>query len=75
MTAGLIIATVVSQATIAKSQAPVQIALFKSDGTPYPIITKMPLQADTVAADLAALKVDFNLLLGKLKTAGLMSTT
>jgi len=31
-------------------------------------------QSDTTAADLAALKVDFNLLLAKLKTAHLMET-
>jgi hypothetical protein len=31
-------------------------------------------QADTVAADLAALKVDFNALLAKLKAAGLMAS-
>lgn len=33
---------------------------------------QIALQADTVAADLAALKVDFNALLAKLKASGLM---
>jgi hypothetical protein len=36
---------------------------------------KMPLQADTTAADLTALKADFNALLLKLKNAGLMATS
>jgi hypothetical protein len=35
-------------------------------------ITEMPNQADSVAADVPALVVDFNLLLDKLKAAGLM---
>lgn len=37
-------------------------------------VKKMPVQAATVAADLAALKVDFNALLTKLKAAGLMAS-
>lgn len=36
---------------------------------------KMAVQADTTAADLAALKVDFNALLAKLKLNGLMSNS
>lgn len=34
---------------------------------------KAAAQADTVAADLAALKVDFNALLAKLRAAGIMA--
>lgn len=37
-----------------------------------PVTTVMPNQADSVAADVPALVVDFNLLLDKLKAAGLM---
>lgn len=37
------------------------------------LVKKMPAQADTVAADLAALKVDFNALLAKLRTAGALT--
>jgi hypothetical protein len=37
-----------------------------------PTTTVMPNQADSVAADVPALVVDFNLLLDKLKAAGLM---
>lgn len=38
----------------------------------FAAITEMPNQADSVAADVPALVVDFNLLLDKLKAAGLM---
>lgn len=38
-----------------------------------PTTTVMPNQPDSVAADVAALVVDFNLLLDKLKAAGLMT--
>ena len=37
-----------------------------------PVTEGMPNQADSVAGDVAALVVDFNLLLDKLKAAGLM---
>jgi hypothetical protein len=37
-----------------------------------PVTTVMPNQADSVAVDVPALVVDFNLLLDKLKAAGLM---
>jgi hypothetical protein len=37
-----------------------------------PTTLVMPNQADSVAADVPALVVDFNLLLDKLKAAGLM---
>lgn len=41
--------------------------------TEVPTTTVMPNQADSVAADVPALVVDFNLLLDKLKAAGLMT--
>lgn len=53
---------------------PVEIDLFNASGVALATPTQMPLQADTVAADLAALKVDFNALLTKLKNAGLMAS-
>ena len=37
--------------------------------------TQMPLQADSVAADVAALVADFNALLAALKAAGLMASS
>lgn len=50
-----------------------QIALVNTDGTTASTIKKQAAQADTVAADLAALKVDFNALLAKLRLAGVIS--
>lgn len=41
----------------------------------FPQAKQSALQADTVAADLAALKVDFNALLAKLKDSGQMSNS
>ena len=68
-------ATVVAATSPDEGNEPVKISLFTSDGDPLTVGAQMPLQADIVAADLAALKVDFNLLLGKLKTAGLMASS
>lgn len=38
-------------------------------------IAQMPVQADSVAADVAGIVADFNTLLGKLKTAGMMASS
>ncbi|MEQ8154494.1 MAG: head fiber protein [Clostridiaceae bacterium] len=38
-------------------------------------LTRAIVQTESTAADVAALKADFNALLTKLKNAGLMSTT
>ncbi|MNR22101.1 hypothetical protein D3C85_1390390 [compost metagenome] len=40
-----------------------------------PATTVMPVQADSVAADVATLVTDFNALLAKLKAAGLMASS
>ena len=40
-----------------------------------PETTVMPLQADSVAADVPTLVTDFNALLAKLKIAGLMASS
>lgn len=43
----------------------------------YPVVPEQPVaaaQADSTAATIAALKDDFNSLLGKLRTAGLLAT-
>ena len=69
--------TNVGTAAIIAGYAP--IAAGSADTTGYVVLSpgykQMPVQADTVAADLAALKVDFNLLLGKLKAAGSMANS
>lgn len=54
---------------------PVQLSVFDEDGAPLVIPTQAAAQADTVAADLAALKVDFNALLAKLRTAGVIASS
>ena len=60
-------------ATGAHTGGPLEpITLYSSSGAALPIPTKQAAQADTVAADLAALKVDFNLLLAKLRLAGIL---
>ena len=51
------------------------VALYLPDGSQAFTVKKAAAQADTVAADLAALKVDFNALLAKLRTAGVISTS
>lgn len=52
-----------------------QLGLMNPDGSAASVITKQPAQADTTAADLAALKVDFNALLAKLRAAGILATS
>lgn len=68
-------AIVMSGASAEASFEPVQLDLFDESGVALVAPKQMPLQADTTAADLAALKVDFNDLLTKLKNAGLMATS
>lgn len=78
-------AQVVSQSTINPGQAITQLALFGTDGDPLNVaqpvaattttagvVKKMAPQVDSVAADVATLKTDFNALLAKARTAGLI---
>lgn len=48
------------------------LVLIYPDGTPAVTVKKQANQVDTVAVDLAALKVDFNALLAKLRLAGIL---
>lgn len=50
------------------------IRLYDSDGSPYPIPTQQAAQADSTAADVATLKTDFNALLAKLRSAGILAS-
>jgi head fiber protein len=75
MANGVMQATIVTATTKKPNQELVQLALFGSDGTALVVGKKMPVQAASTAADLAALIVDFNALLTKLKNAGLMATS
>lgn len=38
------------------------------------VVTRQAAQADSVAADVAALRTDFNALLAKLRSAGILAT-
>lgn len=65
-------ATLVSSSAVANTSGTVQLALFKPDGSPKVIPNPAAAQADTTAADLTAMKADFNALLAKLRTAGVL---
>lgn len=45
------------------------------NGEDFAATTQMPLQVDSVAADVPALVADFNALLAALKAAGLMASS
>lgn len=66
-------AVVVASNPTKSESAPIQIALYNADGTKASTVKTAAAQADTTAADLAALKVDFNALLAKLRTAGVIA--
>ena len=67
-------AIIVPGATKTDKSAPFGLTLLQADGTPYtPLTAKAAHQANSVAADTAAMVVDFNALLAKLQAAGLMA--
>jgi hypothetical protein len=71
VTKAIVVTAPVNSAT--KHGSTLRLALQNSDGTVASTIKKQPAQADTTAADLAALKVDFNALLLKLRNAGILT--
>lgn len=64
---------VIQGATPPKNLGQFDLILVDTGGSPVTTVVKQAAQADTVAADLAALKVDFNALLAKLRSAGILS--
>jgi len=66
---------VVPMATPKPNQQFEQLALFNIDGDPLVVGMQMPFQADSSAATVEDLVDDFNDLLDKLKTAGLMASS
>ena len=54
-------------------QLPIRIVLTDAAGNPVQPLVKQAAQADSVAADLTAMKVDFNALLTKLRLAGVIA--
>ncbi len=68
---------VVSQDELIPSRMHERIALFNADGTPLDLSPNdvAAYQAASVATTVAGLVTDFNALLTKLQTAGLMATS
>lgn len=60
-------------AVVDNNTTPIQLVLFNADGTAASTIKKQAAQVDSVAADLTAMKVDFNALLAKLRAAGVIT--
>lgn len=65
-------AVVVTRNKTNEGQNPVLLALFNSDGTAKTLANPVAYQADSVATTAAGIVTDFNLLLAKLRTAGVM---
>lgn len=68
-------ATLVSQSTLRPNLGVAKLALFNQDGTPFtvPESQKAAAQADSTASDVAGVVSDFNSLLAKLRTAGIIA--
>lgn len=79
---------VVSKPSATMTAGVEEVALFKPDGTPFPIpsapvnattstkgiVNQAAAQANSSASDVAGLVADFNALLAKLRTAGIIAT-
>lgn len=61
-----------SQAARTPNRVAEQVAFFKTDGTPKVIANPSAAQVDFAGADLAALKVELNAFLAKLRAAGIV---
>jgi hypothetical protein len=64
---------VVNGSSQIKNQAPIRLLLVNDDGTAVPKLKQAPAQADSVATTIAGLVTDFNALLAKLRTAGILA--
>jgi hypothetical protein len=56
-----------------QNQAPMLLVLTDANGVPTPSFKQAAAQADSTATDIAGLKTDFNALLAKLRTAGILA--
>lgn len=54
------------------NQKPIKIVLVDLSGNPVQPLVKQAAQADSTATDVAGLKADFNSLLAKLRSAGVI---
>lgn len=68
-------AVVTTDTVAVGGREPIDLALYDADGAPLTVGAQMPVQATSVAADVATLKTDFNALLTKLKNSGLMASS
>lgn len=66
-------AVVVPAVNLNEHQTVMQLALVNPDGSPASTVKKQPAQADSTATDVTGLVADFNALLAKLRTAGILS--
>ena len=57
-----------------KNQTGLRVVLFNQDGTAAGTVTKAAAQANSTATDVPGLVADFNALLAKLRTAGVIAT-
>ena len=65
-------AVLITPTSISPSAATFELALFKADGTARTIPTAAAAQIDSVATTVAGLVTDFNALLAKRRTAGVL---
>ena len=69
---------VVSMTSMEANKVPMRLALFDETGAAVAIpeaVTPAAAQADSTATTIAELKTDFNALLAKLRTAGLLASS
>lgn len=64
---------VVTSGNVPANMHAAPIILVNPDGTSAGTVKKQAAQVDSVAADVATLKTDFNALLAKLRAAGVIS--
>lgn len=64
---------VTSQPKITPGTGPTQVALFNEAGAPVTIPEAAAAQANSTATDVPGLVADFNALLAKLRTAGILA--
>jgi hypothetical protein len=64
---------VVSTGILTNNHTPLNVVLYNEDGSRAGTVKTAAAQADSVAATVGALVTDFNALLAKLRTAGVIA--
>lgn len=65
-------AIVATQTSFDRNQKVTQLALFKADGSPKTLADPAAAQVNSVATTVGGIVTDFNALLAKLRTAGIL---